>query len=429
MVMTAATSLAQSPAGTAITYQGHLKEGGAPVNGTYDFLFSLLNDPVGGSLIGQQVHAANVPVTEGLFTVTLNANGEFGPDAFNGEGRWLQIGVKPAGSPLNMENLAPRQPITAAPYALHARGLSTTDVPVSSNCCVAHAGASCNDAACQSTVCAVDPFCCDVGWDEICADEAQALCGNNCLVGATQNVGIGTANPSHPLTVVTESGQFGMTHSDGTHDITTFVGPFGNGNGGWIGTQSNFPLHFYTADSDARMTIATNGNVGIGTSAPGVPLDVNGTARVKVLEVTGGSDVAEPYLIAPAAEVQPQPGMVVAIHPERLGQLRVASKSYDRTAAGIISGANGIHPGLVLTQSGSVADGTLPVASMGRVWCWADADAGGAVAAGDLLTSSDTPGHAMKVTDAARSQGAVIGKAMSALERGRGLVLVLVALQ
>ncbi len=44
-------------------------------------------------------------------------------------------------------------------------------------------------------------------------------------------------------------------------------------------------------------------------------------------------------------------------------------------------------------------------------------------------STSDTPGHVMRVSDHAQAQGAVIGKAMSALESGRGLVLVLVTLQ
>jgi hypothetical protein len=62
------------------------------------------------------------------------------------------------------------------------------------------------------------------------------------------------------------------------------------------------------------------------------------------------------------------------------------------------------------------------------VYCWCDAS-GGAIEPGDMLTTSDTPGHAMKVTDYPRAQGAIIGKAMTSLEEGRGLVLVLVNLQ
>ena len=57
-----------------------------------------------------------------------------------------------------------------------------------------------------------------------------------------------------------------------------------------------------------------------------------------------------------------------------------------------------------------------------------DADQG-AVEVGDLLTTSPTPGHAMRVSDRDAASGAIIGKAMTGLDSGRGLVLVLVGLQ
>ena len=99
----------------------------------------------------------------------------------------------------------------------------------------------------------------------------------------------------------------------------------------------------------------------------------------------------------------------------------------DTRVAGIISGANGINTGLSLGQEGKV-EGGQNVALSGRVYVLADA-ANGAIKPGDLLTASATPGHAMKVTDHARAQGAVLGKAMTALSEGTGMVLVLVTLQ
>jgi hypothetical protein len=68
------------------------------------------------------------------------------------------------------------------------------------------------------------------------------------------------------------------------------------------------------------------------------------------------------------------------------------------------------------------------VALTGRVYCGVDA-ANGPITPGDLLTTSAVPGYAMRVTDHGKAQGAIIGKAMSALPEGRGLILVLVALQ
>jgi hypothetical protein len=156
---------------------------------------------------------------------------------------------------------------------------------------------------------------------------------------------------------------------------------------------------------------------------------INGEMTANVVTITGGSDVAEPYHVAGAADVTPMAGMVVAINPGEIGQMRIASRAYDKTVAGILSGANGIAPGITLRQSGTIADGSLPVASIGRVWCYCDADANGQIEAGDMLTTSDTPGHAMKVADYDRANGSIIGKAMSPLKSGRGLVLVFVSLK
>ena len=149
------------------------------------------------------------------------------------------------------------------------------------------------------------------------------------------------------------------------------------------------------------------------------------------LELRGGSDLAEPYKIAASGDALPLPGMVVAIDPNQTGQMQVSTHAYDTTVGGIISGAGGVHPGIMLRQTGTVADGTLPIACTGRVWCWCDAGTGTdrAITPGDLLTTSDTPGHAMRVRDYDRARGAIIGKAMSPLKSGKGLVLVLVTLQ
>ena len=102
--------------------------------------------------------------------------------------------------------------------------------------------------------------------------------------------------------------------------------------------------------------------------------------------------------------------------------------AYDRTVAGVVSGANGLRPGVTMGQDGSRSIGVLPVALTGRVYVLANA-ANGAIEPGDLLTTSNVPGQAMKVTDHARAQGAIIGKAMESLAKGQGLILALVSLQ
>ncbi len=106
------------PPGPAFTYQGRLKSGGAPLNSTCDFEFSLWGDPNAGSQLGVTQTISNVTLADGLFTVELNGAGEFGPGAFNGRDLWLGIAVRsPAGSG-TFTPLSPRQPVTAAPYAL-----------------------------------------------------------------------------------------------------------------------------------------------------------------------------------------------------------------------------------------------------------------------------------------------------------------------
>ncbi len=142
---------------------------------------------------------------------------------------------------------------------------------------------------------------------------------------------------------------------------------------------------------------------------------------VGVLDFSGSSGGKE-------TPTEVQPGMVVCIDTKTTGGLVVSGKAYDRTVAGVISGAGGIMAGMRMGQDGSIATGGHPVALTGRVFCQADASCV-PIRPGDLLTTSNQPGHAMRVTDFNRSHGAVIGKAMTGLEKGRGLVLMLVALE
>ncbi|MEK6798943.1 MAG: hypothetical protein AABZ12_08275 [Planctomycetota bacterium] len=187
-------------------------------------------------------------------------------------------------------------------------------------------------------------------------------------------------------------------------------------------------------NSDGPFIVAHNGDTGMRVFS----VSQHGYTKVAVLEVAGGADLSEGFDVSPPKShegdespnepMTPQPGMVVSIDAERPGRLVVSSKAYDNAVAGILSGAGGVHPGMIMGQSGTRADGELPVALSGRVYCLCDA-ANGAIRPGDLLTTSARPGHAMKVTDRDRAAGAVIGKAMTSLEDGSGLVLVLVSLQ
>jgi len=109
------------------------------------------------------------------------------------------------------------------------------------------------------------------------------------------------------------------------------------------------------------------------------------------------------------------------------GHLKLTDQPYDTHVAGVVSGANGIHPGIQMHQEGML-EGGKNVALSGRVYVQADTS-NGPIKPGDLLTTSSTPGRAMKVTDHTKAAGAILGKAMTALKEGQGMVLVLVTLQ
>lgn len=156
-----------------------------------------------------------------------------------------------------------------------------------------------------------------------------------------------------------------------------------------------------------------------------------GTSRIvtPVIQITGGSDLSEQFDVATVGDVVPTPGMVVCIDPRNPGKLIPSTRAYDRTVAGVISGANGVKTGMMMGQHGTAADGAHAVALTGRVYVMVQAG-DEAIEPGDLLTTSDAPGCAMKVSDHDAAQGAILGKAMTRLEAGeRGMVLVLVSLQ
>jgi hypothetical protein len=137
----------------------------------------------------------------------------------------------------------------------------------------------------------------------------------------------------------------------------------------------------------------------------------------------GGSDCAEEFDFVGSQLIDA--GTVVVI--DEGGALRPSSEAYDRKVAGVLSGAGAFKPGLILGRHQPGAN-RMPVALVGKVYCKVDAQHA-AIEVGDLLTTSSTPGHAMKASDRDLAFGSVIGKALRPLGSGQGLIPILIALQ
>ncbi len=508
---------------TAFNFQGKLNDGANPANGNVEMQFKLFDSLAGGTQTSATLARPNVAVINGIFSTPL----DFGAAAFDGSNRFVEIGVRPAGSSAAFTILNPRQPIFAAPYAIQTKNAAQLG------------GIDASQYVTTATV----------GGSFIKNATTQQASANFNISGSGffgGNVGIGTTAPTTRLQVQTNG--YGMTQTNGAVTVGTFVSP----TGGWYGTATNHPLFFFTNDSQPQMTLSTAGNFGIGTTDPTARLyvispvsgttaiygesasgrgvwgkstgsrgvygessslegvygisnsgagiagrstsnsgvygesnaasltaggvygrgtgsgsigvigesnvnnavgvygsstsstgfgmyakntsggraiyadgnvDVNGTTKTNILQITGGSDLAEHFEFTETV----QPGMVVAIDPLKTGKLIIARGVYNRRVAGIISGANNLAAGMTLPDLKQTKN-SLPVALSGRVWVYCDATRN-PIQAGDLLTTSATPGHAMKVVNQSRAQGAIIGKAMSELKSGKGLVLVLVSLQ
>jgi len=245
----------------------------------------------------------------------------------------------------------------------------------------------------------------------------QALKILNGYVG----IGVGSGAPAFPLHVANNQsgGTYvaGFTKAESGPGYINFLGGSGGGRTYFEFNSDYFGIYTSNNAQTSWHSFSIDGTNGI--------MSFNGRTKTNVLEITGGMDLAEPF---PTSEAESLPlGAVVVIDENNSGHLKLSRQPYDKGVAGIVSGAGGINPGLTLRQEGVMEAGQL-VALTGKVYALATA-ANGHIKPGDRLTTSAVPGHCMKATDSSLCDGAVIGKAMSSLETGEGLVLVLVNLQ
>ncbi len=257
---------------------------------------------------------------------------------------------------------------------------------------------------------------------------SAATAGKVVLQDTGGNVGIGTANPVTKL------------HVDGSGQVEATIRSFNERAILALSNRLSANYYTWTLESGVRGVPSLFGIYNRAVGRSGLEIDGSLQVTVRSLRLDGGADLAENFDVrtetgaasasgpAGAPKALEMAGMVVSIDPQNPGKLRVSSRAYDRRVAGIISGAGGVKPGMVMGQEDTLADGKHPVALSGRVYVWADATRH-AIKPGDLLTTSATPGHAMKAANPQRAQGAIIGKAMTGLKSGKGLVLALITLQ
>jgi hypothetical protein len=205
-------------------------------------------------------------------------------------------------------------------------------------------------------------------------------------------------------------------------DTTLYVGD--NGLEGHIrvrdlGGREAFPMN----GADANLYVGADGNEGdvfVRNDNGDNTIHLNGSSGDIILS---NADAAEDFDLA--ATVEAAPGTVMVLAGD--GTVQPCTAAYDRKVVGVVAGAGSFRPAIVLDRRPGRDERRVPISVMGKAACRADASYG-VIEIGDLLTSSPTPGTAMRVVDAPQAFGAVIGKALTPLHDGTGLVDMIIGL-
>jgi hypothetical protein len=219
-----------------------------------------------------------------------------------------------------------------------------------------------------------------------------------------------------------------------TRQTISIGGPQGPGRIRLGGSGSRGQIAIFDENSDFTINLGGTegaGRIGLGGNGSQGVIDVFDADTQHTIRIDGqtgdvqllGADCAEDFDVEGGEALEA--GTVMVIGEE--DTLHRCVEAYDKKVAGVLSGAGGCKPGIVLGKQPS-QDKRLPLALTGKVYCKVDAQYA-PIGVGDLLTTSPTSGHAMKAEDPLKAFGAVIGKALRPLTEGQGLIPVLIALQ
>jgi hypothetical protein len=404
LVWAVSSALAQSPGGDSVvgpaaiysqtwtfTYQGQLSENGTPANGTYDFAVDVYSHPTTpGSLVATCIDVGpglgNYQVNDGLFTFHLLCNGD-NSTVFTGGDRWLEVQVAPHGT--GITTTLARQPIAPAPYAFSL-----------------FPGAVISGTATSAT--------------------------NVLQVNGT------VASDSAVLAVNANGDGFAVrgynTYDTGVRGDGAYAGVYGystDGAGGYgysatgvglkaLSVSGNLIEAWDASPLDRRFVVTNGGYVyadggyNCGLTDPNNQAD--DLTNDPCLKDQSSADFAE---VLPTTD-DPQPGDVLVVNPD--GRLASSTELYQTNVVGVYS----TNPSYVGGAANLGREGHAPLAVVGVVPVKASAE-NGSIQPGDLLTTSSTPGHAMRAERFVG--GAIIGKALEPLDEGTAVIQMLVMLQ
>lgn len=389
------------PLSGSFTYQGEFRDAGVPADGSYDFEFELFDAELGGTKVGGTVSLDNVAVNNGIFSVEL----PFGTSPFAGDQLWIEIGVRDGASSGGYQGLAPRQKLTASPYALHALNAESVDfVSPGSH---THAGqlwsgsfnSSFNEVLhLRNQGTGRTLYLENTNVETLLPVlEVEARRGWGARIRGDGDLG------RSPLEVISE-GNISAIRAVNSGSGLALIGDASSGDALLVSSDSGDLIRGFDTgpSSNLRFRVTNEGNVSADGTFTG-----------------GGADVAE-FIDSPD---ELEPGDVVAIGSK--GQFRRVNSAGSTAVAGVIT----THPGLLMNADDSrqtLEDGPA-LALVGRVPVKVT-DQGGVVRPGDLLVSSSTPGHAMRAP-VQPLPGTVIGKSLGTHESGAGAVEILVMLR